>query len=763
MNSQAFPSLPCYSFRTNLLKKKPNVSIVSMRTHFLVAVLLGVHGTVSFGQQPAPLPSSTPISSPTPARQSQQPGTDEVVKITTNLVQVDAVVTDRNGNLVTDLKPDEVRIFEDDKQQKVTNFSYINAASPEMGNRSGPVRLDKNAPPAPPVALKPEQARRTIAIVVDDLGLSFQSTSYVRSALRRFVDEQMQSGDLVAIIRTSGGVGALQQFSSDKRQLHAAIDHVKWYASGRSSSGVFAPTASEVATGLPADPQTAYDNLQEFREELFTVGTLGAIGYVVRGLRELPGRKSIILISDGIKLLNRVDPDQQKVFSRANPANPVRDRVLEALQRLTDLANRASVVIYTLDPRGLQTLGLSAADNTSPSRGESIVSADEMWKRMSDRSADFAESQNGMNYLAQETGGFFIHNTNDLGGGIRRVLEDQKGYYLIGYRPDDSTFDPRTGRRQFHHLSMKVTRPGKFNVRMRNGFFGVADAEADRSLRTARDQIVSALTSPFGSSDVHLQLTSLFGNDAKVGSFMRSVLHVDANDLTFTQEPDGWHQATFDVVAVTFGDNGNVVDEISRTDTFKVRGEGYQEVLKHGFVYFVVLPIKKPGAYQLRTVLRDHDSQRIGSASQFVEIPNLKKGYLTLSGIMVNATNDQKDGGPRDLDPQAGEAVRRFKSGMLMRYGFVIYGARLEKATQQPQLQIQTRMFRSGQSVFTGKVQPFVLNKPPDLGRLSADGAIKLGTDLVPGEYVLQVIVSDLLAEAKHRTTTQWMDFEIVK
>jgi len=132
-----------------------------------------------------------------------------------------------------------------------------------------------------------------------------------------------------------------------------------------------------------------------------------------------------------------------------------------------------------------------------------------------------------------------------------------------------------------------------------------------------------------------------------------------------------------------------------------------------------------------------------------------------MSGIMVNAINQTS--GAKDLDPQAGEAVRHFKSGMLMRYGFVIYNAQLEKATRQPHLTIQIRLFRSGQPVFNGRVQPFLLNNPPDLGRLSADGAITLGADLFPGEYVLQVIVSDLLADEKHRTATQWMDFEIVK
>jgi len=218
-------------------------------------------------------------------------------------------------------------------------------------------------------------------------------------------------------------------------------------------------------------------------------------------------------------------------------------------------------------------------------------------------------------------------------------------------------------------------------------------------------------------------------------------------------------------VAVTFGDNGNVVDEVSRTDTFRVSDEGFPEVLRHGFLYFVVLPIKKPGAYQLRTVLRDHDSQRLGAASQFVEIPDLKKDRLALSGLMVHAVNKSaaRTNQNQTREPEAGEAVRKFRNGMLMRYGFVIYNARLDKSTRQPQLQVQARLFRNGQPVFTGKVQNFALNNPPDLGRLAADGAITLGADMIPGEYILQVIVNDLLADEKHRTATQWLDFEIVK
>src|SRR6185295_7902697 len=117
---------------------------------------------------------------------------------------------------------------------------------------------------------------------------SFPSTHFVRRALKQFVDQQMQPGDLVAIIRTSGGIGALQQFTSDKRRLYAAIDHIRWYPAGRSEVGAFAPPTPGK---LGKEDDDKVKELDEFRSDLFSVGTLGAISYVVRGLSDLPDRK----------------------------------------------------------------------------------------------------------------------------------------------------------------------------------------------------------------------------------------------------------------------------------------------------------------------------------------------------------------------------------------------------------------------------------------------------------------------------------------
>ena len=493
-------------------------------------------------------------------------------------------------------------------------------------------------------------------------------------------------------------------------------------------------------------------------EDLSTYGTLGAVGHVVRGLRDLPGRKTVVVISDGIRIRDDGDPARDTRASRA-------------LRRLVDEAARASVVIHTMNAAGIQWYSATAADSLADSSNSSGARDErQMGELVSGRAAAVYARQAGLSQLAEQTGGTAVFNSNDLSAGIGRVMNDAAGYYLIGYQPDEATFDAGTGRRLFHRLALKVTRPGKYSVRMRDGFFGVPDGEAEASPGTPRDQLAAALLSPFGASGVGVRLTSLFANDAKTGSFTRSILYIDANDLTFKEEPDGWRTATFDVVTVTFDEAGNAVDELSRTDALRLRDEAYRQVLKYGFVYYAVLPVKKPGAYQLRTVLRDHESGRVGSAGQFVEIPDLKKGRLALSGLVLDASApgrpasaQESEGARPQPDPRAGEAVRHFKTGMLMRYGFVIYNARLDKETRAPRLRVQARLFRDGRPVFTGKVQPFALNNPTDLSRLAAGGSITLGADMPPGEYLLQVIVGDLLADEKHRTASQWIDFEITK
>ena len=686
--------------------------------------------------------------SPTP------PAADDVVKISTNLIQIDVSVTDKSGKVVRDLRPDEFEIYENGQKQPVSKFSFISntretVAPPEKS-------AGKPQPPLPPSTVRPEQVRRTIALVVDDLTLSFESTYYTRRALKKFVDEQMQAGDLVAIIRTAAGIGALQQFTNDKRQLYAAIERVRWYPVGNGNIGAFAPLEAKIDTGMPTPEPEAGERTAEgiarefndFRTGVFATGTLGAINYVVRGMKDLPGRKSIMLLSDGFKLFN-VDASG---FRESNT-------VLYALRRLVDAANRASVVIYTMDARGLAITGLTAADNTS---GRSV---DEVESDLSDRRQQLFDTQAGLSYLAQQTGGFAIINNNDLSGGIRRILDDQS-YYLIGYEPDDETFDPRT--RRFNKLTIKVTRPG-LKVRYRSGFFGVADENIEAATRPpAERRLMDALTSPFAVNEIPVRLNALFGSTPMASGYVRSLLHVKSENLKFEDAPDGMKKLVFDVMAIAFGDNGAVVDQVGKTYTLTMRKEAYDKVVKTGFVYDFTFPVKKAGAYQLRVAIRDHGSDRVGSANQFIEVPNLKKDRLMLSGVVLEnisigdwTLRSQGKQPAVESDPLIDTSLRQFKRGTVLNYGYAIFNSR-PGSVEGGNLSSLIRIYRDGKMIYEGKPQAVL---PPQSGQklLNSSGSVVLGKEMLPGDYVLQIVVTDKLAKEKHSSAGQFVQFEIVE
>ncbi|HEX8162946.1 MAG TPA: hypothetical protein VF538_13835 [Pyrinomonadaceae bacterium] len=396
-------------------------------------------------------------------------------------------------------------------------------------------------------------------------------------------------------------------------------------------------------------------------------------------------------------------------------------------------------------------------------------------------------SQRGLRELAENTGGFFVGNNNDVAGALRRVVDDLKGYYLIGYRPDESTFDPATGRPRFHSLKVRLKRPG-LRVRSRSGFIGVSG----KDVPLTRDaEIAWALVSPFTAEGVHVRLTPLFSNDPQLGSFMHSLLHVDARDLTFTREPDGGRKAVLDVAGMTFGDNGQIADRlVNSTYTLRVSEKNYERLLQNGFVYTIDFPVKKPGAYQLRFSLRDAVSRRVGSARQFVVVPNLGDERLALSGIVMRGSSPEgaaaaagqtstpaaapagaplpegaarvEEGDPAP-DVQGGPAVRRFRPGAALDYVYLIYNARVNASSPRPQLRARVRLFREGKLIYAGEETRVETTGQEDLRRLGVFGQLQLNANAAPGEYALQVVVTDLLAPEKRRDASQWIDFEIVK
>ncbi|MEO7658332.1 MAG: VWA domain-containing protein, partial [Pyrinomonadaceae bacterium] len=585
------------------------------------------------------------------------------------------------------------------------------------------VDVNENSIPRPP-QIPPfrENIRRTIAIVIDDLSMSWESVSVTRRALKKFVDEQMQDGDLVAILRTGGGIGSLQRFTTDKRILQAAIEKLKYNPMGTGTVLAMEPLGATVEVDVEFDPFAAAALSR--RNGILVSGTLGALQFVVSGMSEMPGRKSVMLFSDGFELFER-DKEGLKDTGLA----------MGYARKLVERANRASVVFYPIDPRGLQVGMLQAADNTRRMTPKAMIDA------VNARRTSIWQSQNGINFLANETGGFTVFNNNDLNKGLERALGDQS-YYLIGYVPDEDSFDA-TGSK-FNKLEIKVLRKG-LTPRYRSGFIGVVDAKKiasplpDKSVDRV-DQLRNVLLSPFAVNGITLKLNSVFGAGGVKDLYVRSLLHINAKELKFETEKDGQKTCSFDVLATSFGSDGQLVDQIGKTYKVTVPPDIYSRALAEGLVYHFKFPVKNAGAYQFRVAIRDTIGGSFGAASQFVQVPDVNNGKLALSGIVVedmSIDDFQKmfDVAARTItDPMRDTSIRTIKVGRVYRYSLEIYNAGLDIA-KNPNLESRIRVFREGTIIFEGPPKPFVRTGPPNTADLRLVGGLAIGSEMEPGDY----------------------------
>jgi VWFA-related protein len=716
--------------------------------------------------RPAGLPSMVPT--PVPAATPKVVEND-IVKITTTLVQLDITIVDKAGRTITDIKPGEIEIFENGEKQDLSNFSFVSVANkqPVEKNRKND---DKIAVPVPSRMLRPEEVRRTIALVVDDLTLSFESASKVKSALKKFVNEQMQDGDLVGIIRTGTGAGSLQGFTSDKRQLLATVERIHWNGAGRGRINSFAPIepttletvramnpdTSEAARNSITDEQIKsekdfLDSAESFRDGVFVTGTLGALDFIVEGMRQLPGRKSVILFSDGFRIL------QKNEMGSSTDAS----RILEFLRKLAANANRAAVVIHTIDSRGLETTSLTAQDRPLIDPLHTPVGR-ELSEDISDRASELFETQQGLVYLAKKTGGLSIINRNDISGGVEDILDDQS-YYLVAFQPKSENYDAVT--RSLSKIEVKVSRDGA-KVRYRSEFT-TTEEKSTVSLDPGNN-LMKALVSPFAINDINVKVNSLFGYSKKRGYYVHSFLYIDPKDLSFKKLSNGEYESIFDILAISYGDNGLPVDKMNIKATLKYKEDIYQKFLQRGFAYSFIFPIKKPGAIQMRVGLVERGTGKMGSASQFVEIPNLKKEGLTLSGVVLqNMTNQQwerfsnnevLDNMTGQVDPIDDTARRRFKRDSVLRFGVEIYNSKL--APQQLQINLQARLYHEGKLVYQSKELPLT---PAQIIENQANftDAVLLGKLLLPGDYIVQVVAMDTIG--KRKIATQFVQFEVVE
>lgn len=415
---------------------------------------------------PPPLaPAAVVPAPPAPVAAPAAPAPATVIRISTSLVQLDAVVTDRDGRPVTDLTPADFEVVEGDRRRTVTHVTYVRPAE-QPGGVLG---------------------RRTVVFLVDDLHLSQRGIHETRGLLASFAHHQLAPSDLVTIAKVSDVGKTGLQFASGPAAVLAAAEGIRY--SKVSFGETLAPARivlDDSGSGLERREQTAVvlpglmSESDAFETSRNSARSVVALKAVVDALRGVPGRKAVVFVSQGFVSALPSFGEQGGRFRRDTFGaldGVYADPTLRAAVRgVTDLANRASVVVYGLDPTGpahaarsAQLMSLpaemSALDGSSLATFTSAAINGEREREV---------RQNGLLDLAVPTGGLVWRDTFNHDAGLARILADQSGYYLVAYEPDATTFARIGGAAAFHDVQVKVRRQG-LDVRSRRGFYGVTD------------------------------------------------------------------------------------------------------------------------------------------------------------------------------------------------------------------------------------------------------------------------------------------------
>ena len=711
------------------------------------------------------VPYTGVAQTPAPKPSTQQPQDEEVVRITSALVQTDVVVTDKSDRLVPDLKLSDFEVYENGKRQDLKFMEFVGL---DTGVRAEGARPDASLPESARAAereLSAKDVRRVIAFVVDDLTIPYQDLATVRQILNDFVDHKMRDGDLVAIVRVIGGKGLLQQLTSDRQLLRRAIAELnvatnpfmlynnpaearqtsrpQLIGTGDSGGGQDVLNFEDLGLQDFSDPNS---ETQRLYRGLFSLSTAD---YVIDSMKELPGRKTMVLISGGIPIFE------------TNAAGSLFSNVTYLINQLTDRAARAGVVINTMDPRGLKASPGVASFDTTPGRSALGGPADPSFGRggSSAGRADLngmlpggddpfgaplsgAEEHVSLATLSDRTGGVSVVNANNFRDGLDRALGRSAGYYILAYSPSEK-FDNK-----FRKIEVKVKRDG-LKVYAHQGYF--ARSEAASAPLTKEQALLAAAKSPLARRDVDLSANLVLKPSPATNKTALDIhMLIDPHGLNFKQGDDGKYRTSFDVVGFVYDQLGKLRGGFSETVSPVLTSDEYKRVLASGFIYSASTELPH-GYFQFRGVVRETETGSTGTLSKYLEVPDLSTGRLALSSLFLFAADPaQPKGTPTPL-----LAVRQVSRKQDLRYAALIYNAKTSggKSELRSQVIISQNgkiLYREPEQAVTGTGSPIT-----KIGQIGVSG-------VAPGRYVLTLVVTDPLADKKAQTVARSIDFNVV-
>jgi VWFA-related protein len=548
---------------------------------------------------------------PVSATDAKLPSEAGVFKAQAKLVLVDSVVTDKKGNYIRDLRKEDFRVWEDNKEQTVKTFSY------EAGNAS------PNNP-----------TKRYLVLFFDNSTLGFSDQATVRQAATKFIDANAGENRLIALVDFGGTLRITQNFTADADRLKQVVAGIKF---STVSSNARAPEVASLGT----------PGLMNLEANFGARTMLMAVRDLAKRMAEVPGRKSLVLLTAGF---------------------PLTSDVRFELNSVVDACNRANVAVYPIDVRGLINLGVTPASGANirtplPFQRGHLVTATFIYAGSVEPATHLllvqhrnppppppsthnapsppppprvqpplvgkfppsvTTNQQVLYLLADGTGGFVIHDTNDLLGGMDRIAKEQSEYYLIGYIPPDSPED------SCHVLRVKVVRDGT-TVRSRSGYCNAKPVDLLAGKPIERELENRAVSSQAGNVSGSLEAPFFF-TSPKVAR-VNLAMEASSNSIKFIKERGKFH-SDVNVLGIATKSDGSEAARFSDTVHLEFENKGLEEFLKRSFQYENQFDIA-PGEYRL-TVVFSSGGENFGKLEAPLAVDGYDGNYLGLSGLALS-------------------------------------------------------------------------------------------------------------------------------
>jgi len=666
------------------------------RTNPWILLTLGLFAVVAF---PAPLRAqNSEPAKPEAAAQQQPIATSQVIRTESRVVLVDAVVTDKKGNYVHDLTQKDFKVYEDNKEQAVTSFSFGN-------DPSGPLSAQKHY----------------MILFFDNSSMAPPDQIQARAAAAKFIAEGATPDRLMAVVDFGGSLLVKQNFTSNGDLLTAAVSGVKH--ANIETNGQTAALAAPVMVA-----SSGLSSISNAEADYGARTMLLAVRSLAKNLRAVPGRKMLILFSAGFPLTN--------------------ERMSE-LTATIDACNKANVSIYSLDVRGLMAPALPipggptgmmrqphpARSLTASSHATSLQRPRLVMASFSAAGAADPQKPGGgggggghpggggapgggapgggtgggkggapggtggagggkggapggtgggrpgggttgggtrpinspynsyynnpnnaprtilpqipmsattnqqiLQSLADGTGGFAIYNTNDLFGGLQRIARDQNEFYLLGYVPASSPEGScHTLKVKMEHGGMQVrSRSGYCNVRPVNPLDG-KPIEKQMELQAAGSQpgaIHGSLQAPFFYSGPNVAQVNL-------------AMEIPGESLIFNKDKGKYH-ANVNVLGIAYNADGSVGARFNDTLNLDFEKDEWKEFTKKPYHYQNQFDAA-PGAYKLSVVLSS-GGDNFAKFETPLKIDAYDGAKFTLGGVVLSKTIQAVDQIPTDVD-----------------------------------------------------------------------------------------------------------------